>query len=279
MASLNAFAPIIWTSKLFTRLRANLVHASTVNRDYEGEIRGAGDRVVIVELEPVATSTYSKNTDISWGNSGSYEKELLIDQSLYYARNLDAIDRVQSKVNVLNAIVDEAAYGMAKDVDTDLATLYSEAGNSVSAATVSEGSILLNISNMQYELDNANVPVTERFFPIQPWYHRDLVQAATGAVGNTTVPKVFSDGLLVNGYVGRLFGFNLLLSTQAAGGGNTTSYNMAYHRSAITFASQLSDFKVVDREARNGIGIKAFLYYGRKVVRPEAMVACTVTIG
>lgn len=279
MASLNAFAPIIWTSKLFVRLRANLVHAATVNRDYEGEIRGAGDRVVIVELDPVATSTYTKNSDITFSDSGSYEKELLIDQSLYYARNLDAIDRVQSKVNVLNAIVDEAGYGLAKDVDTDIATLYSEAGNSVTAATVSEGSVLQNISNMQYELDNANVPVGNRYFPIHPWYHRDLVQAATGIVGATSVPKLREDGALLNGYVGHLFGFDLLMSTQAAGGGTTTSYNMAYHRSAITFASQLSDFKVVDREKRNGIGIKCFLYYGRKVVRPEAMVSCTVTAG
>ena len=278
MASLNAFAPIVWTGKVFTRLRANLVHAATVNRDYEGEIANQGDRVEIVELDPVATSTYTKNSDITWGDSGSYTKELRIDQSLYYARNIDNIDIVQSKVNVVNAIADEAAYGFAKDVDTDLATLYTEAGNSVSAATVSEGSVLVNIADMQYELDNANVPTEQRFFPIPPWYHRDLVLALTGVVGHTGVPKVFSDGLIVNGYVGTLNGFNLLLTTQVKFS-STTFYMMAYHRSAITFAAQLQNMEVVNRENRNGQGLKQFYLYGRKVVRPEAMVSCTVTQG
>jgi len=132
---------------------------------------------------------------------------------------------------------------------------------------------------MQYELDNANVPVTERFMPIKPWYHQDLVQAATQAINTTGVPKVFSDTLLVNGYVGRLFGFNLLLTTQVADNASTIAYHMAYHRSAIAFVNQLMEASIVDREERFGVGIKALSLYGAKVVRPEAMVSCTTTQG
>jgi len=279
MAGLENFTPEKWWASVFVRLRAGLVHGSTVNREYQGLLSDSGDTIHISELEPISTSTYSKNSDITWSNTTSYSKDLLIDQQTYYARNLDSIDRVQNNINTQAAIADEAGYGMAKDADTFIATQYTYAGNSVTAATVSAGSVMANLSNMQYELDNANVPVTERFMPIKPWYHQDLVQAATQAINTTGVPKVFSDNLLVNGYVGRLFGFNLLLTTQVTDNASTVAYHMGYHRSAIAFVGQLTEASVVQREDRFGIGIKALYVYGAKVVRPEAMVSCTTTKG
>lgn len=276
---LETFTKEVWFAKVFVRLRAALVHASTVNREYEGELTEGGDRIHISELEPIGVSTYTSGKDMSWSNVTSYSKELRIDQAKYYARNIDSIERVQSNVNLLAAIADEAGYGMAKAADTFLAGQYTEAGNTVSNATVSAGSVMVNLSNMQRALDDANVPVTERFMPIKPWYHQDLVQAATQAITTTGVPKVFSDNLLVNGYVGRLFGFNLLLTTQVKDNGSTQANHMGYHRSAIAFVAQLKEASIVNPEDRFGVGLKALYLYGAKVVRPEAMVDCTTTEG
>jgi len=275
---LENFVPEMWWGSIFERLRANLVHASTVNRDFQGTLSAAGDEVHISEIEPIGVSTYSKNTDITWSNTTSYTKTLRVDQAKYYARNLDSIDKVQANVDLMSAISSEAGYGMAKVEDDFIATLYSKAGNSVTSSTVTAGNILVNLSNMQYELDNANVPAAGRFFPIAPWYHQYLVQAATGIVGHTSVPKTFSDGMIVNGYVGTLFGFDLLMTTQVNNNG-TIWQNMAYNRSAIAFVGQLMEVQAVQREARFGVGLKALSLYGAEVVRPEAMVKHAATKG
>lgn len=276
---LENFTPEHWYASVFVRLRASLVHAATVNREYEGMLSAGGDEIHISELEPIGVSSYTKNSDISWSNTTSYSKMLKIDQQKYYARNLDSIDRVQANVNLQAAIADEAAYGMMKEADTFIAGKYTEAGNDLGAVTVSAGNVLVNLSDHMYELDNANVPAEGRYFPILPWYHLDLIQAATGIVGHTAVPKTTSDGLLINGYVGNLFGFDLLMTKQVVES-SSVMQSMAYHRSAIAFVGQLfeADFNA-NRESRFGFGMKALYVYGAKVIRPNAMVTGQLTSG
>lgn len=274
---LENFVPEMWWGQVFERLRANLVHASTVNRDFQGILANAGDEVHISEIEPIGVSTYSKNTDITWSNTTSYTKTLKVDQAKYYARNLDSIDKVQANADVMGAIASEAGYGMAKEEDDFIAALYTKAGNSVSAVTVTAGNILVNLSNMQYALDNADVPSGGRFLPIPPIYNQLLVQAAGGVVGHTAVPKTFSDGMIVNGYVGTLFGFDLLMTTRV-NKASTAFHMMGYNRTAIAFVGQLMEVQAVQREARFGVGLKALALYGAEVIRPEAMVTCTATM-
>ena len=274
---LENFVPEMWWGSIFERLRANLVHASTVNRDFQGILSAAGDEVHISEIEPIGVATYSKNTDITWSDTTSYTKTLRVDQAKYYARNLDSIDKAQANVDLMAAISSEAGYGMAKAEDDFIAALYTKAGNSVTSVTVTAGNILVNLSNMQYALDNADIPGPGRFLPIPPIYHQLLVQAATGIVGHTSVPKVFSDGMLVNGYVGTLFGFDLLMTTRVHHA-STAFHLMGYNRSAIAFVGQLMEVQAVQREDRFGVGLKALSVYGAEVVRPEAMVKCTATM-
>ena len=273
---LENFTPEKWWAAIFVRLRANAVYTPTVNRQYEGELSDSGSTVNISELEPIGVSNYTKNSDITWSNTVSYSKQLRVDQQKYYARNLDSMDRLQSNVDLQNGIADEAAWGMTKAQEEFIAALYGGAGNSVTSITCTAGNVLTNISNMQYELDNANCPEDNRFFPIMPYYNQMLVQATTGVIGHTGVPKVFNDGILVNGYVGNLFGFNLLKTT-LVNHSSTVYQMMAYHGSAIAFVGQLFEADIIKRESRFGVGMKALSVYGGKIIRPEAAVKCQVT--
>ena len=276
---LENFTPEHWFGSIFVRLRASLVHAATVDRSLEAVFTGGGDEVHISELEPIATSAYTKNSDITWSDTTSYSKTLRIDQKQYYARNLDSIDQLQANVNLQAGIADEAAYGMAKDADTFIAGKYAEAGNDLGAVTVSAGNVLVNLSNHMYELNNANVPQGSRYFPILPWYHLDIIQAISGVVGHTGVPKTSDAGYVINGYVGSLFGFDLLLTTQVVQE-SSVMQSMAYHRSAIAFVGQLREANMnQDRENRFGVGMKALYVYGGKTIRPEAMVTGQLTSG
>jgi len=275
---LENFIPAVWSAKLFVRLRKALVHASIVNRDYEGEISAFGDTVYINEIGAVDVGTYTKKGGTTRQTLGSAQKTLLIDQARYFDFSIDDIDKAQTKPKVLDGAMSEAAYAIADTVDQHLAGLYTQAGNSVSAATITVGNVLVNLSNMQLELDEANVPTGERFMPIPPWYHQYLVQAATGIIGHTGVPKVFDSGLITNGYLGSLFGFNLLLSNNV--NNNGTVWNlMGFTRSAITHAQQIAKIESYRVESGFEDGVKGLFLYGSKVVRPNAMVKCAATKG
>jgi hypothetical protein len=275
---LENFTPKIWSAKIFVRLRKALVHASVVNRDYEGEIREQGDTVYINEVGAVTVNDYAKHGSLTWQKMDSMQKSLVIDQAKSFSIQYDDIDRVQNKPTLMDAFASEAGYAIADTVDQFIAGKYTEAGNTVSALTVTAGNVLTNLSNMQLKLDEANVPTAGRFQIIPPWYHQMLVQAATGIIGHTGVPKVFDNGMITNGYVGTLFGFNLLLSNNV--NNNGTVWNiMAFTRSAITMAGQIANVEAVRLQDTFGDGLKGLYLYGAKVVRPAAMVKCAATRG
>ena len=275
---LENFIPEVWSAKLFVRLRKLLVHASVINRDYEGEISAFGDTVRINEIGAIDVGTYTKNTDMTVQTLDSAQKMLTIDQARYFNFSIDDIDAFQAKPKLIDGAMSEAAYAIADTIDQHIAGLYTQAGNSVTALTVSVGAVLLNLSNMQLALDEANVPTTGRYLPIPPWYNQHLVRATSGAVAATGVPKVFDDGMIVSGYVGTLFGFNLLMSNNI--NNNGTIWNMmGFTRAAITHAQQIAKMEAYRLESQFGDGVKGLYLYGSKVVRPNAMVSCAATKG
>lgn len=275
---LENFTPAIWAAALFVRLRKALVHASTVNRDYEGDIREFGDQVRINEIGPVTVSDYTKYNDLTWQELTSAQKLLLIDQAKSFSFQVDDIDMAQNKPKVMQGAMGEAAYAIRDTIDQHIAGLYGQAGNSVSALTVTAGNVIQNLSNMQLELNEANVPQEGRFFPIPPWYHQHLVNAVSQGINSTGVPKTFDNGVIVNGFVGELYGFNLLMSNNV--NNNGTVWNMmAYNMSAITHAGQIAKIEATRIQDRFADGVKGLYLYGSKVVRPEAMVSCAATKG
>ena len=275
---LENFVPEVWSAKLFVRLRKALVHASVVNRDYEGEISAFGDTVRINEIGAVDVSDYTKYDDISWQEMDSAQKVLLIDQADSFAVQLDDVDKAQVKPKLMDGIMSEAAYAIGDSVDQFIAAKYSDAGNTVSALTVSVGAVIQNLSNMQLKLNEANVPQQDRYLFVPPWYHQHIVNSVSQGINSTGVPKLMDNGVLVNGYVGELFGFNLLMSNNVSNNG-TVWQMMALHRSAITFAGQIAKIEATRIQDRFGDGVKGLYLYGAKVVRPNAMVTCAATKG
>ena len=64
--ALTNFIPEIWSARLLQNLHSPLVYGQPgiVNREYEGEIREAGDTVRINAIGPVTVGTYTRNSDL-----------------------------------------------------------------------------------------------------------------------------------------------------------------------------------------------------------------------
>ena len=173
--------------------------------------------------------------------------------------------------------MDEAGYAIANQIDQDIAEkTVDNSGNILSAASVSAGNVLQFISKFARKFNDRDVPQDNRYLFIPPFIHQDLIEIMSGAIGATGVPKVFDNGLITNGFVGNLYGLNLLLTNNCHTSSGTAIVT-AFHRSAVTFAGQLSQIKRVERENFFDQGVKGLYLYGIKVVRPAAVVTCDTT--
>lgn len=278
--ALGQFIPTIWSAKLFTRLRKALVFGAVVNTDYEGEIKEMGDSVKINEVGSITVNDYSKYTAITWQQLTAAQKILIIDKAKSFSFTIDDIDQVQSKPKVLNAAMEEAAYAIADTIDQFLAGLYTGAGvkndtymgTSGTGLSVSSGNVIEVITYMGRYLSESNVPAPGRTMVLTPWLHQKLLLAEVGGISATAVPKVTPTGEeFVSGYVGRALGFDFLVSNNVQSSATGVSAIMAFNKSAISYAGQVSKVETVRRESYFDTGVKGLYVYGGKVVRPEAL--------
>jgi len=274
-----SFIPTIWSAKLFVRLRKQLVAASIVNNDYEGEIRNYGDRVKINEIGPITISDYAKYGTLTWAELTSAQKELIIDQAKSFSFKMDDIDTAQVNPKLMNAAMDEASYSIADTIDQYLLSLYAQAGvtnttymgSSASPISVSSGNVILTLSFAGRYLSEKNVPQANRFMVVTPWLHQKMLLAEIGGISATAVPKTFDNGALTSGFVGQALGFNFLVSNNVQASASSVSAIMCGNTSAISYAGQVAKIKAVELQDSFGEGVKGLYVYGAKVARPDAL--------
>jgi hypothetical protein len=276
------FIPTIWTAKLLTRLRKSLVFGNVVNTDYEGEISAAGDTVKINEIGPITLNTHTRDGAITWATLEGAEKFLTIDQQKDWNFMIDDCDAAQVKPKLMDGAMGEAAYAATNASDRFIAGLYAGAGvtgsatyigSSGSSLTQSSPTILRTMSYIKRYLDEADCPEDGRWGIVPPWFAQKLAYAiGAGGGGATGVPKVREDGVLMNGWIGRVFGFDIMMSNNITTSG--TQYRCMFgHRRAISFVSQISKVEAFRLQDYYADGVRGLYLYGAKVVQPDCL--CT----
>lgn len=277
MAVVN-FIPELWTAKILVALRKKAVAAQLVNRDYEGEIKRAGDTVNITSINDVTIGNYTKHTDITFEDIDDATRALVIDQSKYFAFELDDIERAQA-VNggaVMNQALDNATYQLRDVADQFLFAAMNTAiqgtGNDLGTVSIhtSAKNLYDTFVDLAVTLDTDNVPEEGRFAVVSPSLHGRLLKLDTFITpGDQAAPAARQ-----NGYIGSIAGLELYKSNNlpavtdvAATGGIA----IAGHRMATTFAEQITSVEGLRLEKRFADGLKGLHVYGAKVVRPTAL--------
>lgn len=284
--ALDSLTPTLWAPSFLKPLYKSHVFAGLTNKQYEGLISNYGDSVKIHEVGAITINDYTKfsvtgstSTAITWQALTAAEKMLIIDQAKYFSFAVDKVDLTQNLPKPIEQGLEQAGYAMADEIDTFLSELIADgSGNIVTAATVSAGSALSLVSRFARELDENNVPQNGRFLVVPPFFHQDLVEAFSGGISATSVPKEFTGGVLANGFVGQVYGFNVLMSNNCHTSSGTAIIS-AFHQDAVAYAGQLTHLKYVEREDYFDQGVKGLYLYGAKVIRPSAIVTCDVTEG
>ena len=273
---MSNLSPTQWYGELMVRLRKALVFGGLADRKYEG-ILTKGDKVIVSEISAVTVNDYTRYSGVTWQDADSVDKTLYIDQEKSTSIWMDAVDLKQAAAgDVVSKYNQETAYALANTIDAHLASKYTEAGSTVTALTVSSSTVLKNLGDIAEKFNEDNVPMGDRWLPVPPWYQNLIVQSTTGLITYTAVPKVFDNGVLTSGWIGEIFGIQLLMSNNV--NNNGTAWNlMAVSRDALAFVGQISAVESVKREDYFGEGIKTLYVYGAKTMRPNAMVTCAAT--
>lgn len=273
------FIPTVWAGRLLTALQKSLVYgqAGVANRDYEGEILGAGNTVKIASIGDVTIGDYTKDTDIADPDILSDDDQsLVIDQQKYFSFYVDSIDRAQQNVNVLDEAMRRAGWQLRDAADTFLAGVMDTAvptGNKIGSLTTpkvpTKDDAYEYLVDLSVLLDEANVPIDGRFVIVPAWYHGLLLKDERFISSGTAA----GDASRRNAEVGEAAGFSILKSNNVPNATGAKYRIIAGHAIATAYVEQILDVQTFKPEKRFGDAVKGLHVYGAKVVRPTALAA------
>lgn len=300
-AASGTFIPTVWSNKLNVKFYAQTTFGSVSNTNWEGDIKSMGDKVVINNVPSISINAYTVGMTLNYEVPAPDTIELQIDKGFYFGVNVSDVIEYQAQPALMDMFTGDAANQLKIKVDrecfaatfqgadaankgatagvltgnynlgTDLAPIdYTQAGNE----------ILKTITAMASVLDEQNVPETDRFLILTPYERQLLMHSPLGqayVTGDSQSP-------LRNGKLGRIDRFDLYISnlmpTAAAaqdysGGALASALKrhviLAGHKSALTFASQISKTEHLRNPNDFGDLVRGLMVYGRKTVKGSAL--------
>lgn len=276
--AITNFIPEVWSAAILEALRAKLVFPSLCNRDYEGDIREAGDTVHITGYNDVTVHKYVRGQAITVDDATDKEAAVLkIDQSDYFAFKVNDIDKTQAKADLTGKFTNSAAYNMMKNVENYISNLM-DAAVSTPAKTVAVGTpadAYLAVVEAGRKLDVQDVPDEGRWLVVSPDFYALLLQDSRFIEGTEA-----GHNTLLNGVVGQVRGFTVVKSNNVPrkSASPDTQSILAGTNAAVTFAQQVSKVEAMRMQTDFADMVRGLDLYGAKVIRPECLTKITLNL-
>ena len=277
--AITNFIPEVWSASILEALRAKLVFPSLCNRDYEGDIREAGDTVHITGYDDVTVKKYTRGTNITVDAVTDANKgTLTIDQSDYFAFKVNDLDKVQAKADLTGNFTNSAAYNMALNVEKYISGLMDKAATApaktISVTTPADA--YLAVVEARKQLDKQNVPTEGRWIVVSPDFYALLLQDSRFIEGTEA-----GHNTLLNGVVGSVSGFTVVESNNVptVSGKPSKQSIIAGTNAATTFAQQVNKVEAMRMQDDFADMVRGLDLYGGLVVRPECLTKVVLTLG
>ena len=272
--AIQNFIPTLWSETLYTELEKDYVGVRLCSRDFEGEIRGEGDRVKICGIGPVTVFDYHKNTDMPTAEVLSdTERTLVIDQAKGFNFFLDSIDLAQSKKSLMQAAMKEASGALSDVADRYIYSLTDNSVEVLEKDDVTSTNIISVIADARRILMENNVPNSAHIsLEVPPAIEQKLVLAKV-------LRSTDNVEALGRGYIGSFMDFDIYVTNNIAAAQDGSYRCIARTGRAIAFAEQVSAVKAYEPELRHGDAVKGLHLYGAKIIYPKEMVFLKLTPG
>lgn len=285
----NRYTPEVYSGKLVLKFYANTVFGEIASTEYEGEIKGFGDNIIIRTTPDVSVFDYVIGSQFSpsdYQTPASAAVELNINKAKAFLTKINTVDRITADLDLASMFADDASEQLKIVVDRDiLANIPTQVDAANQGATAGVISVNVNLGtsaapvsvtatnavdvilNHAQVLDEQNVSDEGRWIVLPSWYIQRL-KLSPLKNANETGDSVST---IRNGAVGMIDRFtvyrsNLLTVTDAA----TDHTNIvAGHSSGLAFAAQVSEMEQLPNPADFGTLMRGLLVYGYKVIAPK----------
>lgn len=309
----GTFIPVVWAAKLNAKFYAASVYADISNTDFQGEISGMGDKVIITNPPTITVADYTVGSGVTYQVPTPNTIEMNIDRGKAFAFQINDVLEYQAKPNLLDMFSTDAAEQMRIAIDSQVIyNTFTQGAAANKGATagaksasydlgtddvpiaLTPANVLQKILELASVLDEQNVPDGDRWLVIDPFTRTLLLQS------NLAQAQFMGDATSAvrNGLIGTIDRFKVYVTNQlpkAVAGANTPWLSgdgtessiastgdvkrraiIAGHKCAITFASQITKMETVRNPTDFGDFIRSLNVYGFKVVKPEALALLVV---
>ena len=302
------FTPQIFSQKVLKFFRRASVAEDITNTDYFGEIENFGDTVNIIKEPTISVSSYTRGSVVNTQNIADDQITLTVDQANAFAFKIDDIEERQSHINFEALSTSSGAFALKRKYDANILQTLSDGaglagaddaslsgGLTTTLSTLGTASAPINVETddaginlmlqMARVLDDQSVPEENRWFVAPPIFYEKMFQAGNKIVEVQVTGDASSN--LRNGLAtpGTLAGFTCYKSTALNSTSGTDQITMsglatdgsenvilAGHISACATASHIAKTEVVRSTESFSDVVRGLHVFGRKVLRPEALV-------
>lgn len=301
----GTFIPQVWSAKLQSKFYDASTFAAISNTDYQGEIKNKGDKVIIRTVPTLTINAYTAGSTLNYEVPQTSLIELNIDKGYYFGFQVNDVLEHQADINLMETFANDASEQLRTVIDRecimatfnqcDAANMGATAGRitaginlgtDTAPVALTSANILQTITGLATVLDEQNVPNDGRFLGITPYDRQLLINsdlADASWVGD-------SQSAMRNGRVGMIDRFevyitNMLPKARAGYAWDDTTLSagtakrramIAGHRSAITFAAQITKTETLRNPSDFGDVVRSLQVYGRKVIVPKALALAVV---
>ena len=281
--------PVIWAQKFMVFFYLATALAAISNTDYEGLIKNHGDEVDINVLPVVTSHEYIDGQDLVYDDPKSETVKLMIDKARYFAFSASYIDKAQASIEYIEKWAEHFSQTLKRDIEYDVfksvfanahtfntgATAGADSGD-IDLGTVSAPLVLtkLNIIDAIVDwgdvLDQQSVPDLDRTICLPTWACAMIKKSElkdASITGDDQSP-------VRNGRIGKIDRFEIFSTRNLSTGmdsGSKVWNSFANHKSAITFASQLTASERLPAQKTFGTLIRTMQSFGFEAVKTEAL--------
>jgi hypothetical protein len=311
----GAFIPTLWSGKLLAKFYQNTMLSEVTNTDYEGELKNQGDTVRIRLAPSISISDYTVGQSLSYEVPTPIFQDMQVNKGKYFGVQVNDVLAYQSDMNLMNMFTEDAAKQLKISIENEVffnsfvtegpaAANEGATAGRISAAynlgtdvapidQATPENVLKCILRMSTVLDEQNVPEDGRFLVISPFDRHLLMQSniaqayftgdqsstiRTGKIGMLDRFSVYVSNLLPRGEAGKALVAGL--SATSTGGAVTNAkarrLMVAGTKAATSFAMTINKTEPLRNQTDFGDIVRGLAVYGRKVVKPEAMVTAVV---
>jgi len=311
----GAFIPTLWSGKLLAKFYQNTMLSEVANTDYEGELKNQGDTVRIRLAPSISISDYTVGQTLSYEVPTPIYQDMQVNKGKYFGVQVNDVLAYQSDMNLMNMFTEDAAKQLKIAIENEvffnsfvtegpaaqnegatagkISAAYNLGTDTTPIDQSTPENVLKAILRMSTVLDEQNVPEDGRFLILSPYDRHLLMQSSiaqayftgdqsstirTGKIGMLDRFSVYVSNLLPRGEAGKALVAGL--SATSSGGAVTNAkarrIMVAGTKAATSFAMTINKTEPLRNQTDFGDIVRGLAVYGRKVVKPEALVTATV---